>query len=213
MKVALLGATGFVGAAVLNEALTRGHTVTAIVRHPEKLEPRERLIPKAGDVYDSDLLAPLIQGQEAVISAFNPGWKDPNLYEDQVRGTTSIIAAVKKAGIRRVLWVGGAGGLGVKPGVRVIDNPDMPDWVKPGSLATINALEQLQQEPELEWTFLAPSANMQPGERTEKFRLGKDHLLTDTNGESWISVQDYAVAMIDELEKPAHIRQRFTVGY
>lgn len=213
MKIALLGATGFVGSALLNEAIDRGHTVTAIVRHPEKFEKRERLVAKAGDVYDTAILATLIQGNEAVISAFNPGWKDPNLYEDQVRGTASIINAVKQAGIKRVLWVGGAGGLEVKPGVRVVDSPDVPAWVRPGSLATMNALEQLQKEPELEWSFLAPSAQLQPGTRTGKFRLGKDQLLIDANGQSRISVQDYAVAMIDELENPAHIRQRFTVGY
>jgi uncharacterized protein len=109
--------------------------------------------------------------------------------------------------------VGGAGGLEVKPGIRVAGDPDMPDWVRPGSLATINALEQLQKEPELEWSFLAPSAEMQPGDRTGKFRLGGDQLLTDANGQSRISVQDYAVAMVDELEKPTHMRQRFTVGY
>jgi len=155
----------------------------------------------------------LIQGNGALISAFNPGWKNPNLYDDQVRGTASIIAAVKKAGITRVLWVGGAGGLEVKPGVRVVDSPDIPEWVRPGSLATINALEQLQKEPELEWSFLAPSAEMPRGQRTGKFRLGGDQLLTDVNGRSRISVQDFAVAMIDELEKPAHTRQRFTVAY
>jgi putative NADH-flavin reductase len=155
----------------------------------------------------------LIQGHDALISAFNPGWKNPNLYDDQVRGTISIIAAVKKADIIRVLWVGGAGGLEVKPGVRVIDAADFPDWVKPRSLATIDALEQLRKEPQLEWSFLAPSAVLENGERTGKFRLGGDQLLVDPNGESKISVQDYAVAMIDELEKPAHIRQRFTVGY
>lgn len=213
MKIALLGATGFVGSALLKEALDRGQIVTAIVRHPEKLEGRKGLVTKAGDVYDTAGLATLIQGNDALVSAFNPGWKNPNLYDDQVRGTASIIAAVKKAGIKRVLWVGGAGGLEVKPAVRVVDSPDLPDWVRPGSLATINALEQLQKEPELEWSFLAPSAEMQPGERTGKFRLGCDQLLTDANGQSRISVQDYAVAMIDELEKPAHIRQRFTVGY
>jgi hypothetical protein len=130
VSIALLGATGFVGSALLNEALNRGHTITAIVRHPEKLEPRDRLVVKEGDVYDSALLANLIQGQDAVISAFNPGWKDPNLYDDQVRGTASIVAAIKKAGIKRVLWVGGAGGLEVKSGVRVIDSPDLPDWVR-----------------------------------------------------------------------------------
>jgi putative NADH-flavin reductase len=213
MKVALIGATGFVGSALLKEALDRGHAVTAIVRHPEKLEARQGLVSKAGDVYDTSSLATLIQGNDAVISAFNPGWKNPNLHDDQIRGTSSIIAAVKQAGIRRVLWVGGAGGLEVKPGVRVIDSPDMPDWVKPGSLATINALEQLRKEPELEWSFLAPSATLKPGQRTGKFRLGNDRLLVDAAGHSEISVQDYAVAMIDELERPAHVRQRFTVGY
>lgn len=213
MNIALLGATGFVGSALLNEALDRGHTVSAIVRHPEKLEPRDRLVVKRGDVYDAALLANLIQGQDAVISAFNPGWKDPNLYDDQVRGTASIIAGIKKAGIKRVLWVGGAGGLEVQPRVRVIDSPDLPDWVRPGSLATMEALEELRKEPELEWSFLAPSAQLQPGTRTGKFRLGTDQLLVDSNGRSRISVQDYAVAMIDELEHPKHIRQRFTVGY
>ena len=148
-----------------------------------------------------------------VISAFNPGWKDPNLYDDQVRGTASIITAIKDAGIKRVLWVGGAGGLEVKPGVRVIDSPDMPLWVKPGSLATMNALDQLRKEPELDWSYLSPSAELKSGVRTGKFRLGKDQLLVDASGHSTISVQDYAVAMINELETPAHLRQRFTVGY
>ena len=112
-----------------------------------------------------------------------------------------------------MLWVGGAGGLEVKPGVRVIDSPDMPLWVKPGALATINALDQLRKQPELEWSFLSPPAELQPGDRTGKFRLGNDQLLVDTTGQSKISVQDYAVAMIDELESPTHVRQRFTAGY
>ncbi len=213
MKVALLGATGFVGSALLKEALDRGHIVTAIVRHPEKLEKRQGIIAKAGDVYDTTSLAKLIQGNDAIISAFNPGWKDPNLYDDQVRGTASIIAAVKRAGIKRVLWAGGAGGLEVRPGVRVVDSPDLPSWVRPGSLATIDALDQLRKEPGLEWSYLSPSAEMKPGQRTGKFRLGGDQLLIDATGKSEISVQDYAVAMIDELEHPAHVRRRFTVGY
>lgn len=213
MRIAILGATGFVGSAILKEALDRGHLATAIVRNPEKLAQRDCLTVKNGDIYDTNELASLVVGAEAVISAFNPGWKNPNLYDDQVRGTASIIAAVKKAGIKRVLWVGGAGGLEVKPGVRVLDSPNFPDWVKPGFLATLNALEQLQGEPELDWSYLAPSAEMQPGQRTGKFRLGNDKLLVDAAGKSRISVQDYAVAMIDELEIPTHIRQRFTVGY
>ena len=213
MKVALLGATGFVGSALLKEALDRGHAVTAVVPDPEKLEKREGLTAKSGDVYDPTSLATVIQGNEALISAFNAGWKNPNLYDDQVRGTACIIAAIKKAGITRVLWVGGAGGLEVTPGVRFVDSPDMPLWVKPGALATINALDQLRKEPELEWSYLSPSADLTPGQRTGQFRLGNDQLLVDAAGQSKISVQDYAVAMIDELERPTHVRQRFTAAY
>ena len=155
----------------------------------------------------------MLRGHDAVISAFNPGWKDPHLYEDQIRGTASILAAIGKAGISRVLWVGGACGLEVRPGVRVIDAPDFPDWVKPGSLATMDALEQLRKHPELAWSYLSPAAQMAPGVRTGKFRLGGDALLVDAEDDSKISVEDFAVAMIDELEKPSHLRQRFTVGY
>jgi len=213
MKVVILGATGFVGIAILNEALDRGHTVLAIARNPEKLHPRDHLITKTVDVYHSDTLATLVQGYDAVISAFNPGWADPNIYDNQLRGTTSIISALKKAHIKRVLWVGGAGGLEVKQGVRVVDAPEFPPQYKAGALATLNALEQLQDEPELEWSFLAPSAELKPGKRTGEFRLGKGKLLVDENGHSSISVEDYAVAMINELENPAHVRERFTVGY
>jgi putative NADH-flavin reductase len=212
-KVALLGATGFVGSALLKEALDRGHVVTAIVPNPEKIEARDGLTAKAGDVYDTSSLATLIRGNEAIISAFNPGWKNPNLYDDQVRGTASIIAAIKKAGVKRVLWVGGAGGLEVSPGVRWGDSPDMPEFAKPGALATMNSLEQLQGEHELEWSYPSPSAELTSDQRTGKFRLGNDQLLVDATGQSKISVQDYAVAMIDELERPAHVGRRFTAGY
>jgi len=213
MKIVLLGASGFVGSAILKEALDRGHHVTAIVRKQGHLNPTREFTIQIADVYDSAGLAALIIGHDALISAFNPGWKDPNLYADQVRGTTSILKAVKSASVKRVLWVGGAGGLEVKPGVRVIDTPDFPPAIKPGSLATIEALDQLRRDSSLDWTYLSPSANLKSGARTGKFRLGGDQLLVDSSGHSNISVQDYAVAMIDELENPAHIRQRFTVGY
>lgn len=213
MKIVLLGASGFVGSAILKEALDRGHQVTAVVRNQGHLNPTGELTIKIADVYDSAPLAALIIGHDALISAFNPGWKDPKLYADQTRGTTSILKAVKSACVKRVLWVGGAGGLEVKPGVRVIDAPDFPATIKPGSLATIEALDQLRHESTLDWSYLSPSANMQSGARTGKFRLGGDQLLVDSSGHSNIYVQDYAVAMIDELEHRAHIRQRFTVGY
>ena len=217
MKIILLGATGFVGAALLSEALNRGHEVTAVVRNPAKLEEKSGLTVIRGDVNDSTSLSSSIAGHDVLISAFSPGWTPetvrPEMYEEQVRGTTSIISAVKKTEVKRVLWVGGAGGLEVAPGVMAADTPDFPEWIKPGSLATSAALDALCSEPELEWSFLAPAAILEPGERTGQFRLGRDQLLVDSHGESRISVQDYAVAMIDELEKPQHLRQRFSVAY
>ena len=213
MKIALIGATGFVGSAILQEALNRGHEVTAIVRHPEKLQPHAKLHLQKGDVYHEDEVARLVTGHGAVISAFNPGWGDPDIYKQQVKGTEAIIKGVKQAGVKRVLWVGGAGGLEVKPGVQSVDTPEFPkDW-KQGSLATREALNMLRKESSLDWSYLAPSADLSPGQRTGKFRLGTDQLLKDANGQSRISVEDYAMAMIDEVENPGHIRQRFTVGY
>jgi putative NADH-flavin reductase len=213
MKIALIGATGFVGSAILLEALQRGHEVTAIVHHPEKLTPHPKLHARKGDIYNEDEVAGSIAGHDAVISAFNPGWRNPDIYNLQVKGTRAIIAGVKKAGIKRLLFVGGAGSLEVKPGVQALDLPGFPAEYKQGALATREALNLLRQEPGLDWSFLSPSADLSPGQRTGKFRLGKDQLLKDANGQSSISTQDYAVAMIDELERPAHIRQRFTVGY
>lgn len=213
MKIALIGATGFVGSAILKEVLNRGHEVTAIVRHPEKLQPHPKLHPQKGDVYNADEVARLVAGHGAVISAFNPGWTNPDIYNQQVKGTEAIIKGVKQAGLKRLLFVGGAGGLEVKPGVQSVDTPEFPkDW-KQGSLATREALNLLRKETSLEWSFLSPSADLSPGQRTGQFRLGTDQLLTNAHGESRISVEDYAMAMIDEVERPAHIRRRFTVGY
>ena len=213
MKIALIGATGFVGSAILKEALERGHDVTAIVRHPDKLQAHPKLHAKKGDVYSADEVARLVSGHDAVISAFNPGWSDPEIYNHQVKGTESIIKGVKQAGVKRLLFVGGAGSLEVKAGVQSVDLPQFPAEYKQGALATRDALNMLRKETSLEWSFLSPSADLSPGQRTGKFRLGKDQLLKDAKGESRVSVEDYSVAMLDEVERPAHIRQRFTVGY
>jgi uncharacterized protein len=213
MKIALIGGTGFVGSAILQEALNRGHEVTAIVRNPEKLPARPKLHPQKGDVYDEEEVARLAAGHDAVISAFNPGWSNPDIYNQQVKGTRAIISGVKKAGIKRLLFVGGAGSLEVKPGIQSVDLPGFPSEYKQGALATREALTMLRQETGLEWSFLSPSADVFPGQRTGQFRLGTDQLLKDARGESRISVQDYAMAMIDEVEKPQHVRQRFTAGY
>jgi hypothetical protein len=213
MKIALIGATGFVGAAILQEALNRGHKVTAIARNPEKLPAHGNLHAQQGDVYNEEDVARSVAGHDAVISAFNPGWSDPDIYNRQVKGTRAIINGVKKAGIKRLLFVGGAGSLEVKPGVQSVDLPAFPAEYKQGALATREALNMLRQETGLDWSFLSPSADLFPGQRTGTFRLGTDQLLKDSTGQSRISVQDYAMAMIDEVEKPNHIRRRFTVGY
>jgi putative NADH-flavin reductase len=213
MKIAVIGATGFVGSAILQEALQRGHEVTAIVRHPEKVKPHPKLRPHKADVQKGDEVTRSVAGHDAVISAFNPGWTNPNMYDLQVRGTRAMIDGVKKAGVKRLLFVGGAGSLEVKPGVQSVDLPEFPVEYKQGALATREALNLLRNEPSLDWSFLSPSADLFPGQRTGKFRLGTDQLLADTQGKSRISVEDYAKAMIDEVEKPTHIRRRFTVGY
>ena len=213
MKIAVIGATGFVGSTILQEALQRGHEVTAIVRHPEKVTPHPKLRPHKTDVQKADEVTRSVAGHDAVISAFNPGWSNPDIYNQQVKGTRAIIDGVKKAGVKRLLFVGGAGSLEVKPGVQSVDLPEFPAEYKQGALATREALNLLRKEPNLDWSFLSPSADLFPGQRTGKFRLGTDQLLADAKGESRISVEDYAMAMIDEVEKPKHIRRRFTVGY
>jgi putative NADH-flavin reductase len=213
MKIALIGATGFVGSAILKEALDRGHEVTAIARHPERLQPHAKLHSQKGDVYNADDVARLVASHDAVISAFNPGWGNPDMYNLQVKGTQAIISGGKKAGIKRLLFVGGAGSLEVKPGVQSVDTPEFPKEWRQGALATREAMNLLRKEPSLDWSFLSPSADLSSGQRTGTFRLGKDQLLVDANGQSRISTQDYAIAMVDKAERPAHVRQRFTVGY
>ena len=213
MKIALIGATGFIGSVVLQEALNRGHQVTAIVRHPENLPQHPNLVAQRGDVRNETETTTLVAGHDAVISAYSPGRDVPDLYQQHISAYRAIIDGVKDAGVRRLLVVGGAGSLEVAPGVQLVDTPEFPAAWKPGSLSTREVLYLLRDEPELEWTFLSPSAMIAPGERTGEFRLGTDQLLIDTNGESRISLEDYAAAMVDELENPKHVRQRFTVGY
>ena len=214
MKVALIGATGFVGSQLLYEALNRGHEVTAIVRRTERLPARTNLTAKQGEVMDTEGLAGLLAGHDAVIAAFNPDRTVPgDVYERMVAGARSIIAATKQSGVKRLLVVGGAGSLEVAPGQQLIDQPDFPAEWKAGAGSTRQFLYLLKDEPDLDWTFLSPAAMLQPGERTGQFRLGGDQMLVDAEGQCRISTQDYAVAMIDELEEPKHTRRRFCVAY
>ena len=213
-KVVIIGASGFVGSAILSEALERGFRVTAIVRHPEKMTVRRpELEVVSRDAYDRQFLAGAVSGSDAVISAYNPGWRNPDIYRETLRVYPLIIRSVKEAGVRRLLIVGGAGSLYVAPGVRVMDR-GVPEAFAPGvkGLAEVY-YSYLIPEKELDWVFFSPAANLVPGERTRKFRLGKDDLIRSVSGESRISVEDYAVAMIDELEKEMHHRERFTIGY
>ncbi len=213
MKVALIGATGFIGSGILREALDRGHQVTGIVRRIERLPQHPNLVAQKGDVTNEAETAALVAGHDAVISAYSAGRDAQDIYQEHISGYRAIINGVKQAGVKRLLVVGGAGSLEVAPGVQLVDTPEFPEQWKPGSLSTREVLYLLRDEPELEWTFLSPSGVIAPGERTGKFRLGTDQLLTDADGESRISVEDYAAAMVDELEKPKHIRRRFTAGY
>jgi len=212
MRIALIGATGFIGSAILKEALSRGHQVTALVAHPDKLAPAANLTPAGVDVLDQAQLAARLKGADAVISAFS-GHAQSDVYGYYLRGMRSIIVAAKEAAVPRLLVVGGAGSLEVAPGLQLLDTPGFPAMYKPTAEGAREALRLLREEKSLNWTMLSPSAVIAPGERTGKFRLGGDSLLADEKGESRISVEDYAVAMVDELEKPAHVRQRFTVGY
>ena len=212
MKVAIIGATGFVGSALLKEAVTRDHEITALVSDPRKVPASDKVTASQVDVLAQDSLTNKLKGHDAVISAFS-GHAQTDVLGYYIKGIQSIISAAKAAGVPRLLVVGGAGGLEVAPGVQLIDTPQFPAQWKGTAEGARQALNLLRNEQELDWTVLAPSAHLEPGERTGKFRLGKDQLLADESGESHISLADYAVAMIDELEQPAHSRSRFTVGY
>jgi len=202
MRVALIGASGAAGSRILKELVSRGHTVLALARHPEKIEPLAGVEARAADTNDPAGLTRLLKGVDAVISAVK--FKD---FEG-----ASLINAVRAAGVSRYLVVGGAGSLEVAPGVLEMNSPKFPPHVKPEAEKGAQYLRQLRSS-DLDWTFLSPSRFFNPGERTGKFRLGTDQLLSDATGKSSISFEDYAIALVDELEQSRHVRGRFTVGY
>ena len=213
--IALIGASGFVGSAILKEALYRDLQVTAIVRRPESIALRSlNLETRTADAADPTTLREAVRNHDAVISAYNPGWNNPDIYEQTLSVYPRIVEAVKLAGIKRLLVVGGAGSLYVGPGMRLLDSGRIPERLLPGVKALAEVYETvLKPENELDWVFFSPAAELVPGKRTGKFRIGKDELIRDASGKSSISVEDYAAAMIDELEKPVHHRERFTIGY
>ena len=206
MKIALIGATGNAGSRILTELSRRGHAVTAIARNPQKVPALPGVTPVKADADDVAGLAAAINGHDAVISSVHFTASDPH----------KLIAAVREAQgnakAPRYLVVGGAGSLEVAPGVKLIDTPQFPEIYRAEATAGGVFLDLLRQQSDLDWTYLSPSAVFSPGERTGKFRLGRDQLLSNDKG-SHISFEDYAIALADEIEKPAHSRQRFTVGY
>ena len=202
-KIAIIGATGRAGSQLLEEALRRGHSVTAIARDTSKIGQRTGVVSQNVDALDSAALQAAVAGHDLVISAAHFA----------TLPASAVIGPVKKAGVNRLLVVGGAGSLLLPDGTRVIDSQGFPAEYKPEAGAGAEFLDSLRQEQDLDWTFLSPSAEFVEGQRTGKFRIGKDDLLVSSEGRSWITFADFAIAMLDEVEAPKHIRQRFTVGY
>jgi uncharacterized protein len=203
MKIAVAGASGRAGSEITKELSRRGHTITAIARNPEKIANLPNIAPTKGDVLDQAGLTRLWAGHDVAISSIHFLASDPG----------KLIGAAKASGVGRYLVVGGAGSLEVAPGVKLVTTPGFPAQYKAEAEAGSAFLDLLRQEKELNWTFISPSALFVEGERTGKFRLGTEQLLTAADGKSWITFADYAIALADEIERPSHLRQRFTVGY
>jgi putative NADH-flavin reductase len=210
MRIALIGANGTVGQRILQEALTRGHQVAAIVRDPSRITNKnDNLCIVTGDILDEGSISKAIAGYDVVISAYGP----PHGQEETMKTVTqALIDAVKEARVKRLLIVGGAGSLEVAPGLQLANTPSFPESWKPIALAHGEALEDYRKA-DLDWTYFSPAAMFQPGERTGTFRIGTDQLIVDEKGESRISTEDYAIAMLDEVENPRFIRKRFTIAY
>ncbi|MBV4522802.1 NAD(P)-dependent oxidoreductase [Pseudomonas sp. SWRI74] len=202
-KIAIIGATGRAGIQLLEEALRRGHSVTAIARDTSKIGQRAGVVTRDVDALDASALQAAIAGHDVVISAAHFATLPAN----------AVVGPVKKAGVKRLLVVGGAGSLLLPDGTRVIDSEGFPEAYKAEASAGAAFLGKLREEKDLDWTFLSPSAEFVEGERTGTLRLGQDDLLVSSEGRSWITFADYAIAMLDEVETPKHVRQRFTVGY
>jgi uncharacterized protein len=209
MNVALYGSTGKAGSRILTELVSRGHRVTAIARNPARLQGITGISTKKDDLSDTGKVAEAIQGADAVISAYGPPQDNT---EEIVDVTQRLVEAVKQAGRPRLLVVGGAGGLNVAPGISLLDSGYLPDAYKPIAKSHVRALNVLRAS-DIDWTYLAPAAYFEPGDRTGKFRLGKDELIANEKQESRISMEDYAIALVNELEKPEHRQRRFSVGY
>ena len=216
MKVVLIGATGFVGSHILEELISRNYEVTAIARDVSKIKDKKSVIAIQLDVNNKALLESALKGNEVVISAFNAGWANPEIYDDFIKGARNIIEAVKEAHIPRFIVIGGAGSLLLEDNKLLIDSPDFPKEIKPGAMAATDLLEIIKRENDLDWTFFSPAIEMNPTssrKRTGKYRTNTDHPVFNENGRSQLSVEDLAVAIVDEIENKKFIKKRFTAGY
>ena len=215
MKVAVIGATGFVGTQVVNELANRGYSVEAIVRDISKVSENANVTAKSVNVNNTDELAEALQGNDAVINTFNAGWTNPNLYNDFLNGSRNIEKAVEKSGVKRFITVGGAGSLFID-GNQIVDGSDFPADIKPGALAARDYLNEIKQNETLDWTFFSPAIEMHPGTagiRKGVYRTALENPVFDENGRSVLSVEDVAVALVDELEQNKFLKKRFTAGY
>jgi putative NADH-flavin reductase len=216
MKVALIGSSGFVGKHLQKELLHRGHEVTVMVRKNGGVASQPGLNVVTGDAYSPESVANAVRDHDAVVSAFNPGWNDPELFDNFLRGSEAIVHGVEASGVRRLVVIGGAGSLFVAPGVQLVDTDSfiahVPPNIVPGAKAARDALNSMRSNTTLDWTFVSPPAFLEEGERTGTYRLGEEQLLMDGDKPAGISVADLAVAVVDELETPRHIKARFTAA-
>ena len=216
MKVALIGASGFVGKALLNELVTRGNEVIAIARDTDKIENTDEKVTKvAVDVLNTEELAAALNGADVVVSAFNAGWTNPNLYDDTLAGSQAIQKAVKASDVKRFIYIGGAGTLQID-GNQLVDGPDFPAEIKPGATAVRDYFNILKQETEIDWVFFSPAIEMHQGitiGRTGRYRLGKTSPVFNEEGRSILSVEDLSIVIADELENNAHHQEQFTAAY
>ncbi|MFV5684479.1 NAD(P)-dependent oxidoreductase [Flavobacterium sp. GB2R13] len=215
MKIAIIGATGFVGSAILNELASRNHKITAIARNPKNDENATIKWEKA-DINNVEELSKIITGNDVVINAFSAGWTNPNLYTDFLEGSKAIQEAVKKSGVKRFITIGGGGSLFVAPNLQAVDTPDFPKEYYAGATAARDYLNIIKEEKDLDWAFFSPAFEMHQGittGRTGKYRLGLDTPVFDENQRSILSVEDLAVVITDETENPKHHQVRFTAAY
>ena len=215
-KISVIGATGFVGSQIVKELANRGYQVNALARNVSQIPSTENVNAVQADVYNTEDLMEKLKGSDAVISAFNPGWTNPNIYEDFLNGAKSIEKAVEASGVKRFIVVGGAGSLYLEGDIQLIDTPEFPAEIKPGAEAARQYLEIIKKNDLLDWTFFSPAIEMHQGTagvRKGIYRTDLENPVFDDDGRSVLSVEDVAVALVDELENNQFIKQRFTAAY